>query len=314
MKKISGIILKTVVSLFFIYLVTRAIDFSKTFEILKNVDLTFLFFILILNYIVTFFIGLRWYYILQMFNEKLSFLGVWKLSLIGLCFNIILPTGTGGDAVKILYITKNQKEKLKAATSVVFDRFIGSSTIVLMAIISLLSYEKNLPVKLKIVLSSLLILVLLIWLVILWEKLAIFIARIFPYKIRQKLKAFYNHLRFYSINTKMLTKAVLASFAVQILSVYIQYLCAMLVSPTGNSPVPFFLFFVFIPIIWLSAIVPSLGGLGIREYGYLFFFKSYTGENAAIALAILNLFLIFSQAVLGGLIFLFFHLFRQENR
>lgn len=313
MKKLSVIILKASISLFFIILVVRKIDFSQFLQILKNVSPHILVWVLVLNYLVTFFIALRWYFILDEFKDKISFFDVWKLSLIGLYFNVLLPTGTGGDAVKIFYITRQQKEKLKLGTSVIFDRFMGSSTIVVMAIISLLFYEKNLPVKLKIVLTSLLILVLLIWLIILWDRLAILTGKIFPYKLRQKLKVFYESLKGYGIKGRVLIKAMFASITVQIISIYIQYLAALLVSSKGYSPVPFPLFFVFIPIIWLSAMVPSIGGLGIREYGYVFFFKSYMGVNAAIAMSVINLMLIITQALLGGLIFLFFHRYRQGS-
>jgi hypothetical protein len=153
--------------------------------------------------------------------------------------------------------------------------------------------------------------VLFIWLLILSDKLAVFTGKIFPGKIRQKLKIFYTHLRNYGINGKILTGSIFTSIFVQLLSIYVQYLCSILVSQSSFSPVPFHLFFVFIPMIWLSSMIPSLGGLGIREYGYLFFFHSYLGKDAAVALSIINLLLIFSQAFLGGLIFLFFRPSRQ---
>ncbi|MCX7705028.1 MAG: flippase-like domain-containing protein [bacterium] len=307
------ITVKTSISLFFIVLVMQKIDFSQLSFIMKNISVCILLWMLLINYLITFFIALRWYFILDDFKKEISFLYVWKLSLIGLYFNVLLPTGTGGDAVKILYITRGRKEKLKLGTSVLFDRFIGSSTIVVMAIISLLSYEKNLPAKLKIVLLSLLILVLFIWLLILWDKLAILVGKIFPAKLRQKLKAFYSHLRNYGIKRRVLIKAIFASVTVQILSIYIQYFAATFVSLKGYSPVPFPLFFVFIPIIWLSAIVPSIGGLGIREYGYLFFFQSYMGKDSALAMALINLMLILTQALLGALIFLFFRQSHQSS-
>jgi len=311
MKRFLSIFLKTVISVIFIFLVIRKVDISAMATILKHVNIYSLLWILFLNYTITFFMALRWYYILYEFREKLSFFNVWKLSLVGLFFNVLLPTGAGGDAVKILYITKGENEKLKLGTSVIFDRFIGSSTIVLMAIISLLTYQRNLPGKLKITLVFLLILVLFIWLLILSDKLAVFTGKIFPGKIRQKLKIFYTHLRNYGINGKILTGSIFTSIFVQLLSIYVQYLCSILVSQSSFSPVPFHLFFVFIPMIWLSSMIPSLGGLGIREYGYLFFFHSYLGKDAAVALSIINLLLIFSQAFLGGLIFLFFRPSRQ---
>ncbi len=314
MKKLTGIILKVFVSIFFIFLVFKKVNFFELTGIFKNVSIFTLIWMLTLNYLITFFVALRWYSVLDEFRREITFSNIWKLSVIGMFFNVLLPTGTGGDAVKILYITRNHHQKLKAATSVVFDRFIGSSTIVAMAIISLLSYEKNLPAKLKIMFASLLVLLLFVWLLIMWDRPAAVIGGIFPVKLRQKFVAFYNHLREYGINSRILTRSICASIAVQILSIYVQYLAASVVYQSDGMPVPFPLFFVFIPIIWLSAIVPSLGGLGIREYSYLFFFQPYLGKDAAIAMSIINLMLILSQALLGGLVFLFFRQGHRDSR
>ncbi|MCM8825420.1 MAG: flippase-like domain-containing protein, partial [Candidatus Omnitrophica bacterium] len=247
MKKISTIVIKSCVSIFFIFLVLRKVDFSQLAGILKNVSAPFLIWIFGLNYAITFFMALRWYFIVSDFKQKISFLDIWKLSLIGLYFNVLLPTGTGGDAVKIIYITRNQQEKLRLGTSVIFDRLIGSSTIVAMAIISLLSYERDLPARLTFSIALLLIFILLIWLLIFWNRLAIFTGRIFPHRIRQKLKAFYNHLRNYGINSRILFNAVSASIIVQILAIYVQYLAANLVSPGAGVSLPFQIFFIFIP-------------------------------------------------------------------
>ncbi|HOC02406.1 MAG TPA: lysylphosphatidylglycerol synthase transmembrane domain-containing protein [Candidatus Ratteibacteria bacterium] len=305
MKRYLSTFFKAVVSIFFVYLVARNVDVSAIGSIFKNVSIPFLLWILFMEFLVTVLIAFRWYLILYDFKEKWSFFEIWKLSLIGLYFNILLPTGSGGDAVKIIYLTRNQQERLKLGTSVVFDRFIGSSTIVFMAILGIFFYSRYLPEKLKITITGLLVLVLVVWVIILSDRFASFIGSLFPSIIRDKLRAFYNHLRDYGINFPILLKVIIASMIVQILSVYVQYLSAILVSQTKMT-MPFPLFFVFIPIIWLSAAVPSLGGLGIREYGYLFFFGPYLGKDTAIALSLINLLLIFFQAFLGAIAFLFF--------
>lgn len=313
MKRYLINIFKAVISIFFVHLVIRKVDISAMGLILKNVSAPALIWIMFINLLGTIFIALRWYFILYDFRERWSFLEIWKLSLIGLYFNVILPTGTGGDAVKIIYLTRNQQDRLKLGTSVVFDRFIGSSTIIFMAIAGIFFYNRHLPVKLKITISVFLIVVLIVWVLILNDRFALFVGKLFPSVIRQKLKAFYEHLRNYGINSRILFTAITASIMVQVLSIYAQYLSAVVVSQDGIN-MPFLLFFVFIPLIWLSALVPSLGGLGIREYGYLFFFRDYLGKDAAIALSLINLLLIFSQAFLGAIVFLFFRSKHQQTR
>ncbi|HPP67108.1 MAG TPA: lysylphosphatidylglycerol synthase transmembrane domain-containing protein [bacterium] len=313
MKRLWTLLLKTVVSVSFVYIIVKKIDISAMALILKNVSIPALLLILLISFLVTIFIALRWYFILDDFKEKWSFFEIWRLSLIGFYFNVILPTGAGGDAVKIIYLTRNQQERLKLGTSVIFDRFIGFSTIIFMAIGSLLFYHGHLPPKLKISITGLFILVLMIWVLILNDRFTFFMGKFFPSMvIRQKLKAFYIHLRDYGINVKIIINAIIVSIIVQFLSIYAQYLSAMLVCQNEIN-IPFPVFFVFIPIIWLSSMIPSLGGLGIREYGYLFFFQSYLGKDMAIAFSLINLLLIFFQAFLGAVVFLFFRLKKQQN-
>ena len=50
--------------------------------------------------------------------------------------------------------------------------------------------------------------------------------------------------------------------------------------------------------------IPSLGGLGVREFSYLYFFAAYIGRENAIALSLINLSLIMIQSLTGGIVFL----------
>lgn len=66
-------------------------------------------------------------------------------------------------------------------------------------------------------------------------------------------------------------------------------------------------FFLLIPIVHLVSMVPSLNGLGPREWAYVYFLKPYVGKEVAAALGILWLGLLFLLSVVGGLIYLIRH-------
>ncbi|MCK9267038.1 hypothetical protein M0P98_09280, partial [bacterium] len=73
------------------------------------------------------------------------------------------------------------------------------------------------------------------------------------------------------------------------------------------------IFFTYIPLIWTSTMIPSLGGLGVREFTYVYFFSNYLGKENSGALSILILLGILIQSIIGGIILLFLRA-PQKNR
>ncbi|MCM8803843.1 MAG: flippase-like domain-containing protein, partial [Candidatus Omnitrophica bacterium] len=94
--------LRVFVSIFFIYLILRKINFKEIFEVIKNVDLFFLLSAYILILLINIPLALRFKYILEIYFKKpISNLFIFKLTMIGQFFNNFLPTSAGGDLVKI---------------------------------------------------------------------------------------------------------------------------------------------------------------------------------------------------------------------
>jgi len=101
---------------------------------------------------------------------------------------------------------------------------------------------------------------------------------------------------------KFIFFSIISSFFLQCISILINFIVASGIM--RNFSIPISVFFVYIPLIWLSTIIPSIGGLGVREFSYVFFFKSYMGKENAFALSLIFLLSIFIQAIIGSIIFL----------
>ncbi|MCM8806701.1 MAG: flippase-like domain-containing protein [Candidatus Omnitrophica bacterium] len=305
-KNILFTFLKFFVSFLFIYLILRKINFDEVGQVLKNVDL----FSLSITFLFIFFINiplaLRFKYILEIyFKETLSLLLIWKLTMIGLFFNNFLPTSAGGDIVKIFYIVKDEKEKLLSGISILIDRYIGALTVMTMGTISVLFYYYE-----KISILILILMFLLIFFFYFFSKREIafffykFLKKIFPPIINEKLLVFYNSINFYFVeNKRKLYLAILISFITQILSIFSQY---FLVYSILKKKISFYPFFIFIPLIWTSTLIPSIGGLGIREFSYIYLFSNFIGKDNAYALSLLVLLSIIFNSIIGGVIFLTF--------
>jgi uncharacterized membrane protein YbhN (UPF0104 family) len=72
-----------------------------------------------------------------------------------------------------------------------------------------------------------------------------------------------------------------------------------------SAPPSLSMFFIYIPLIWTATLVPSLGGLGIREFSYVYFFSSSMGKENAFGLSIVFLISVIIQSAIGAVILLF---------
>lgn len=84
--------------------------------------------------------GIRWFVILRAFNIKLKFRNVFEIHAIGAFFNTLLPGGTGGDAVRVLYAVRSVTNgKIVCGMSVVADRISGLYGMMLVAVMLIMA-------------------------------------------------------------------------------------------------------------------------------------------------------------------------------
>jgi len=305
-KKAISILIKTVISGIFLFLVIKKIDFRQLLDIFKNSNIYLVSIGLLVFIGISFLLAFRWFLILKIYlKNKTSLFYIWKLTMIGLFFNIFLPTSAGGDAVKIFYLVKEDKKKFLPGISVVTDRFIGSLTVLTMGTIGLIfSGIDNL--KIKIFIPSLTFILILFYFLFsnsnFARKIYVPFKKILPSFLNEKLTFLYNSFNFYFREKKLIFLSIISSFFLQCISILTNFIVASGIM--RNFSIPISVFFVYIPLIWLSTMIPSIGGLGVREFSYVFFFKSYMGKENAFALSLIFLLSIFIQAIIGSIIFL----------
>ena len=91
------------------------------------------FLLFLLGYLL---LSLRLKYIMGAQNLKISFRESISLTLTGQFFSNFLPTSIGGDVVKAYYASVITGKKAQSFASVVFDRMLGTFTLVLMVLFS----------------------------------------------------------------------------------------------------------------------------------------------------------------------------------
>ncbi len=309
MKKSLQLFIKAAVSLGFLYLVIRNVDFQLLYETLKECDIPIASAAVLIAVTLSFPMTLRWLILLksQRNSGTLRYMDMWKLTMIGMLFNNFLPTGSGGDIAKVFYLVKGTENKLALGSSVLIDRFIGALTVITMGVAAGL-VTPSIPQRTKCVLALFLAILLLILLFFSNRKIASFFyagtGRFIPERMKRTLKNTYAAFNGYFSARKSISCALIVSFLLQGAAVSNNYLMSM--SLLRGQPVPNLgLFFIYIPLIWTSTMIPSLGGLGIREFTYVYFFSSYMGKENAFALSVLFLLTVIVQSAIGAVILIF---------
>jgi len=299
--------IKVLISFLFIYLILKKVNFKEVFEVIKNANLSLLIFAYIIILLNNYFLALRFKYLLEIyFKKKLPNFFIFKLTMIGLFFNNFLPTSAGGDIVKIFYIVKDEEKKFLSGISVLIDRYIGALTVMIMGAISVFLYKGN--NKMENLIFIFLFFLIFSFFFFSIRKIAQFFyspfKKFIPENLNKKLLNLYDSIHFYfTENKKFFYISIFISFFLQIVSIFSQYLLGVSILKKRLEILPFF---VYIPLIWVSTLIPSIGGLGIREFSYIFLFSNFIGNENAYALSILVLLGVILNGIIGGIIFLTF--------
>ena len=240
----------------------------------------------------------RWKIIVS--DDKIPFFLLLRLTMVGLFFNNFLPTGAGGDIVKGYYLLKGRPQKLDLGISIFMDRLVGTLSIMTLGFTALL-FSSNLPEPTVYFIPIIYVVILFFLLLAAWPGLGRVLGRAFFLsawgKPGESVRRFYYGLHGYLQNPSSLFRALLVSFAGQLLIVGANYLVTL----SLKTPAPPILLFTSIPLIWAFSAVPSLGGLGVREASYLFFFQDQMGRENAFALGLLIFGLSLLASLAGGL-------------
>jgi len=308
-KKTLQLLLRVVVSATFLFLVFRKIDFRMLYVTVRGCYLPLAVVSIAIAVLLSFLLSARWLVLLkgQAKSGRIRFLSIWKLTMIGQFFNNFLPTGAGGDIAKVFYLVRGEENKLLLGSSVLIDRFIGALTVITMGVLAAL-FTATIPLGIRYLLSLILLFLLFILVFFSNRKIASplysGVRRIFPGRMKETMENTYNVFNRYFSARRWLLAALGLSFLMQSISIFTNYLMTMSLL-WGKSSMPGInLFFIYIPLIWASTMVPSLGGLGIREFTYVYFFSGAMGKENAFALSAMFLISVLIQSIIGAFIML----------
>lgn len=284
---------KLVISIGLLALLFRLYDFRQSWAALKGMDWRYFalaFFCFEISQVVRAF---RWKFLLDAVGVPVPVHRLTYLYYVGTFFNTFLPSGFGGDAIKMVELARYSKHTSESVSTVVVDRLAGIIMLFIMGLIALpFTYGALPPVERMFLLIASVGGLLASWLLF-QRKLADVLLRFMPRKIRATLESLYNALHTCGVRALWKSLAVSALFNITLFS--LNYFIALAL----DVHLPFAYFVAFMPILSLSMLIPSVGALGTREGAYVLLFGA-AGVSQPVAIAMSLAFYVIN--VLTGLI------------
>ncbi len=282
-KKSLSIFVRFVVAIGLIIFLLHKLDISQiitNFSIIKGWP--FLIAILI-NGFGIFLSAVRWKVFLRAQGADPPLLGLFKVYLISLFLGNILPSGAGIDIMRGIYLAKHTGQRAQSFASVIIDRVLGFIAIMLIAMLSLpFGFEEVRPYR-KAVLILAVIIIGGTFLALRETVYRTVVPVLRKLPLGEKLIRLYDAFYCYRDKGQAIAIGLVLSFLVQLSFVGAAYFSGVALS----LHLPVFKVILYVTLINLLAAVPvSVGGIGLRESGFVIFFGDMIGREAAFTLSV----------------------------
>jgi uncharacterized membrane protein YbhN (UPF0104 family) len=231
---------------------------------------------------------------------KFKRVGASKWFFIGQFCNLFLPTSVGGDVIKALGLTNETKQGAKVVASIVLDRLTGFVGIVLVASISFFFGHKIVGDTSLIFSIATMAGVSLVLATILFSRRIFTLAcKVFSSlpKVKDGLMSLHHDIILMRGKQKEFLATVFISMVSQVVLAYDFYL----VSRGMHQKIAFVYFIIFSPLVCVVTSLPSIGGLGVREMGWVYLLsKVGVHQGSAVALSLLNFVFMVLVGLIGG--------------
>ena len=240
----------------------------------------------------------RWLLLLRGLRVEISFGRLVELYLVGNFFNAFLPSGFGGDAVRIMEVARDVPTNIAAGT-VIVDRLTGLLMLFVMALVALPFRPPDFPQDIFRLITAVSIIGIIGGFVLLESSLIRRFGGWLPAKlaptgdgpVAKLLQAVQGSGR----------RAVIGALAVSTIFNLLLVTWWYITGLSLGLDVSFFYYLLVVPILSVALLVPSMSGLGVREYmAPLLFAGAGVEAGAAVALSLLVTLVLRLTSLLGA--------------
>ncbi len=294
-------LLKILVSVGLVALLLKEIGFQQILTVFAQANAWFLLAALALYLLGIVIKTFRWQVLLDALGIPVAFWELVALNFIGFLFNNILPSGIGGDVVKMYELSKDSRRGAESVNAVFVDRVVGLIVAQALAIIAAAIGFRMISTSVLLITVALFVASLFfVWVLVqrqLWERILDRLTFLRSWKqgawdarIRRLFGAFQGYDR----------TAILKSVAVSVIFNVMLVMCNYYVALALHQDLSMAYFWVYVPITSIITMIPlSLNGLGLREMGYVALFaQAGVPREVAFSMSLT----IYSFTVISGLI------------
>jgi uncharacterized membrane protein YbhN (UPF0104 family) len=238
--------------------------------------------------------AVRWRALLRAIQIDVALQRLVGLYFVGTFFNIFLPSGFGGDAVRMMELARQSKRTPEAIGTVLVDRANGLWVLFILGLISMPFAVRYVPPDTVLLLSVLSGAAVAGGWVVMGTTFLPWLGTRIKLPGQAKLERFYQAVS--RCGRRALGQASAVSLVFNLINITINYTIARGL----NVDRPFWIFFAFAPVLSISLLVPSIGGLGVRETAHMIFYGT-VGVTSAAATA-MGLAQFAAQTLVPGLI------------
>jgi hypothetical protein len=301
--------LRLVIGLGLLAFMLRKVDFIELNSLFASLQLSYLLLALIVRTMDRLLTTYRWKLLLKTKAISLPYWALLKIDFLSIFCGWVLPSSAGGDIVRGYSLYKLTSKPAEAISSITVDRLISTLSLLLIASLCSLIYYPTVSQG-GVLNNNLIIMITFLFigiLILLWN--GPFLKRKLPKikflednKIGGKVRVLYRSFLDYRTYKIVLFGVLILAFISQIIRILIPYFFSLAL---GFS-IPIVYFFLFIPlIIFLSQIPISIGGIGIREGAFLYFFSLIgVSSTEVLALPILGYILMLVISLPGCILYI----------
>ena len=307
-KKNKVFCLRLIFSLILIYIIIRNVNINEAGDLLASINYYYFSVALFLVVVERVILAYKWNILLATKNMHLPFMKILKIYYLSSFIGTFLPSSVTGDVFRIYSLYKCTSNRVESLTSVFAEKITAllSSLIIVISNVIFLCYISHMINKEAILHSILLLAVILAIFSVVALKKSIMTSIIDKFKfisvkLEKKIREVYNVFFEYTMYKMALFYVLMLSFVFQLIRILGIYLVSLSLDQHTNI----IYFLIFIPIIIFLTMLPiSIGGIGIREGGFVYFFsQAGMSTTDAFTLSILVYVLIMISIIPGGIIF-----------
>ena len=300
--------LKVVISLALIVYLFSRVDLAEVGSVLASAQPGYLLLALLLYLAAIVLNAVRWQVLLRAQRIAVPLRALLEYTFIGIFFNNFLPANVGGDVMRGYGLARYTDRGAEAAVSVLVDRIVGLMAFMTSAVVAALiavrtTGQTNLR-QFALAAAITLGVVGLGFLFLLSRRLRAWLERLFRWRPLERLAPLYRRLSDAFDAYRHSTSALALAFVIGLVMVFLTNFVNWFLAEALGGGISLLHICLFNPLIALVLLIPiSIGGLGLNQSAYVFFFGLVgVPERLALAVSLLLQFIIYVSSLPGGVL------------